>query len=320
MERARAALERVLPRPTEVVFNKYVERLQNRSFEIREEWGLSPAPSLKFSMPVISDTVVSCLESGRLVSVPGVKEFTGPSEVVLDDGEVLHVDAIIWCTGYMADFSFLDPQFDPTAKSPAAWNELQGSRGRPLPRLYKNIFSLERPESLAFIGYVAFPSPAFQTQDLASMALAQIWKGSSKMPSARKMQREVEAHERWMCKLARRGRVHPAWVSWPEWVAWANRAAGTGLAENLGWGVQGWRFWAGERELYRVVVDGVYTPHLYRLFETGKRKRWDRAADEILRVNEKRRGKDVDEKGEETRLLCFGRLGRRGCGVGRDTT
>lgn len=149
------------------------------------------------------------------------------------------------------------------------------------------------------------------------MALAQIWKGNSKLPSARKMQREVERHERWMCKLARRGRVHPAWVSWPEWVGWANRTAGTGLAENLGWGVQGWRFWAGERDPYRAVVDGVYSPHHYRLFEAGKGKRWDGAAEEVFAVNGRRREKDVGQKGKETRLLCFGRLGRSG--AGRDT-
>lgn len=258
-------------------------------------------------MLVISDTVISCLESRRLVSVSGIEEFAGAEEIVLDDGEVLCVDAVIWCTGYTADFSLLDPRFDPTAKSSAAWNELQGSRGRPLPRLYKNIFSLERPESLAFIGYVAFPSPAFQTQDLASMALAQIWKGNAKLPSAEKMQREVEAHERWMCKLARRGRVHPAWVSWPGWVGWANQTTGTVLEENVGCGVQGWRFWAREKDLYKAVMDGVYSPHIFRLFETGKRKTWAGAAEKIFRVNEKRSDKKLGKKGEEMRLLCFRR-------------
>lgn len=90
-------------------------------------------------MPVISDTVVSCLESGRLISVAGIKEFTGQGEMVLDGDEVLCVDAIIWCTGYMADFGFLDPRVDPTKESPAAWNEVQGSRDRPLPRLYRAV-------------------------------------------------------------------------------------------------------------------------------------------------------------------------------------
>ncbi|SPN99128.1 related to flavin depend monooxygenase that catalyses the oxidation of rubrofusarin to 9-hydroxyrubrofusarin [Cephalotrichum gorgonifer] len=298
-ERARSTLMKTFPWLAEIVFNRYARGIQDRSFNVRPEWKLQPAPSLKFSAPVVADSLIEYLESGDLTSVSGIKEFVGPDEVLIDTGEVINVDAVIWCTGYLTDFSFLDPRFDPTAASPARWNETPGSRGRPLLRLYHNIFPLEEHDSLAFVGYVAFPGPAFQTQDLASMALAQVWKGNSALPPREEMERALDAHEEWVCGLAGRGRTHPAWVSWPEWMDWVNETAGTGLRRNLGWGTEGWRFWREDRMLYRAVVDGIYSPHVFRLFETGKRKVWDGAREEIARVNEDREGSDRAEKGGE---------------------
>lgn len=261
--------------------------MQDRSFTIKPEWGLSPAPSLKFSIPVIADSLIEHLEAGNMESVSGVSEFVGPDRVLLDDGKVLEVDAVIWCTGYQADFSCLDRCIDPTAGDTSAWDQLPGSRSRPLPRLYQNIFSLQYPDSLAFIGYVALPAPAFLTHDLASMALAQVWKGNSKLPSRKKMEKAVDDHQQWICDLARRGRTHPAWVNWPQWTAWVNEAAGTGLKDHLGWGLKGWNFWRRDRKLCGLLMDGMYSPHVFRLFETGKRTPWEAARETILEVNER---------------------------------
>lgn len=66
---------------------------------------------------------------------------------------------------------------------------------------------------------------------------------------------------------------------------WANDAAGTGVNEYLGYGLKGWWFWLTNMRLCNVLMGGVYSPHLYRVFE-GKRRKWDGAGAEIERVNE----------------------------------
>jgi len=85
-------------------------------------------------------------------------------------------------TGYATDYGIV-AGFDPTAQTAADWAAAPGSNGKPLRRLYRNIFSLQHPDSLNFMGAVAFATPAFQLYDLASMAVAQVWKGSSSLPT-----------------------------------------------------------------------------------------------------------------------------------------
>ena len=70
---------------------------------------------------------------------------------------------------------------------------------------------------------------------------------------------------------------------------WMNETAGTGLNEYLGWGWKGWKWWWNNRELYGMIMSGVQTPFLYRLFEQvpGKRKAWDGAREAIYKANGK---------------------------------
>ena len=287
LEKLRALFERLFPDLTPWVFDRFLRAMQNRSFDIKPEWGLSPAPSLKFSIPVATDSLIGHLEKRNITSLPSIKEFLGGNEILLDDGRVVNADSIMWCTGYQADFGYLEPSVDPTATDTSSWNELPGSRCRPLLRLYQNIFSLEHPDSLAFIGFVFLAAPAFSIHDLASMALAQVWKGNSALPSREEMGRSVDEHAEWLCGLAQRGRTHPAWVDWVQWTDWVNKTAGTGLEENLGWSSAGWKLWLGDHKLYSLLMDGIHSPHAFRLFETGKRKPWAGARDEIERVNER---------------------------------
>ncbi|KAJ3515503.1 hypothetical protein NM208_g14959 [Fusarium decemcellulare] len=75
-----------------------------------------------------------------------------------------------------------------------------------------------------------------------------------------------------------------AGVRQAEWVAWANKAAGTQVNEHLGWGLAGWKFWFQDRAFYKLLMDGIYTPFIWRVFD-GKRKKWDGAKAEIEKVN-----------------------------------
>ena len=68
---------------------------------------------------------------------------------------------------------------------------------------------------------------------------------------------------------------------------WLNQAVGNGVNEAFGWGWEGWKFWWKERELYKLLIDGINTPFVYRLFEgrEGSRRRWEGAKDAIYRAN-----------------------------------
>jgi dimethylaniline monooxygenase (N-oxide forming) len=266
------------------MFNKFAKSLQDKTFKIRPEWGFSPAPSLKQSVPIISDNLVDALESGKIKPVPAIHRLNAKNTVELTNGASITVDCIIWCTGYRADFSIVEDEYDPTRDTTSTWKASPGSNGKPLPRLYQNIFSLKEPQSLAYLGAAAFPSPAFQLYDLASMAVAQVWKGTSSLPSKDEMAKTVDEHHKWVCGLAQRGSVYPGIVKPGPWMTWVNDTAGTGVNDMLGYGIAGWSFWYREREFCKILMDGIYSPHIYRLFD-GKRKKWDLAKEAILKAN-----------------------------------
>ena len=192
------------------MFDKFLKSLQDKSFKLRPEWGFEPAQMI----PIISDTLVDYLERGLIESVKGLKRIVGDSQVELDDGKTVDVDVLIWCTGYKADFSMLESRFDPTTRPSPAWLSASGSNGKPLTRLYHNVFSLEKPDSLAFLGNVHFTGPGFQIFDMASMAVAQVWKGTSKLPSQDVMESTVDEHHVWLADQANcRSNVSPGTVN-----------------------------------------------------------------------------------------------------------
>lgn len=281
-----AALDKWLPRLSEFLFNNKAKKVMTQAFgALDPSWRLDPAPSVKVTNPVISDTLISHLRSGAVRSVAGIGRFTGHREIELNDGQKIQVDAVICCTGYKNDFSIIDPRFDPSTDPSPIWLEAAGSRGRPLPRLYQNVFSLKAPESLAFLGCVWFVAGAFCLADLASMCIAQVWLGNSALPQLDEMIRWADAQERKISKMAQRGTVIPASVSPRQWLVWADATVGAGVEEHTGWGWTGWKFWWTERRLYGLIMDGVLTSAVWRLFR-GKRKAWSGARDEIERAND----------------------------------
>jgi dimethylaniline monooxygenase (N-oxide forming) len=271
--------------------NKKIKGIMNRSFgKIEDEWNLSPWPPIKVSPPVVSDTLIDHLRSKEVRSVSGLRRIKGPKTVELSDGEEMDIDSIICCTGYRNDFSILDGRYNPSIDPPKAWTRAPGSKGRPLPRLYQNVFSMEMPESLAFVGCVWFASGAFLIADIASMCIAQVWAGKSKLPPPQEMSRWMDKQTERMAGLAHRGTPVVASVPQSDWLRWANETAGAGLYERMGWGGKGWRFWWTDRELYKMVMDGVLTSASWRLFDEGKRKSWPQARDEIVRLNREAQG------------------------------
>ncbi|KAF2033070.1 dimethylaniline monooxygenase 2 [Setomelanomma holmii] len=272
---------RMFPRWGEGAFDSMLKNMQNKSFKIRPEWGFEPAQKV----PLVSDNLIDCLESGSMRSTKGLKRILSGTEVELEDGRKVEVDAIIWCTGYKSDFSIIDPRFDPTAPPTAEWTTAQGSNGKSLFRLWNNVFSLERPESLAFLGNVHFAAGGFMIFDMAAMAISQVWKGASRLPSRAQLIHDVETHHTWIAGQASRGyNFSPGNVNPGKWTRTMDDLGGTGVIEYLGYGWTGWWFWLRNLKFCNLLIDGIWTPHIYRVFE-GKRKKWDGAREAIEKVN-----------------------------------
>jgi len=281
-----------VPRLADAVGDKFIKSAQDQSFDIRPEWKLSPAPPLIHHVPVVSETLIPALQAGDIKSVAAPAKVLNASTIELGDGSRVDVDTIIWCTGYHTDFSVLGP-FDPTLHSPPTKQagsldaKLPQERQPTIPRLYRNIFSLDYPESLAIVGAAAFPSPAFQTYDLASMAIAQLWKEPSRFPPRGVMLRSVDEHLQWAQCIAAKGSLNPCFVQAPEWMDWVEDTAGFHVSDHLGYGLCGWNFWLRDRKFCQLLMDGILSPHIYRLFDSERRKKWDGAREAIERLMRK---------------------------------
>ncbi|KAK9441296.1 dimethylaniline monooxygenase 2 [Metarhizium brunneum] len=267
------------------IMRKFLTATTHKGFpELPQDWDLSTAPLPTRTPPVVSDTVIPHILEGNITLVKGLNRVTGPKTVQLDNGSQLEADAIVFCTGYKADYS-LAGRYDPTLEQPEAWTASPGSNSRALARLYRNMFSLQLPQHLAFMGAIAFPSPAFQLYDLASMALARVWAGEHQLPTVQEMTAQVDQQHRWLVSLASEGTVIPGWVDGAKWMAWADEAAGSDVFPHLGYGLKGWTLWLKDRQLSRILMDGTPSPHQFRLFENGNRRAWAGARGEILRTN-----------------------------------
>ncbi|KAI1933667.1 hypothetical protein LOZ58_000377 [Ophidiomyces ophidiicola] len=273
------------PRIGEIIFEHAFVKMQNSSFELQPNWRFTPVAPAAQSIPIVSEDLVGELRAGTIISVSGIKQIRGDHNVELDDGtQLADIDCIIYCTGYDFDTSIVG-EYDPSRHVNQKWLSSAGSNGRPFPWLYQNVISLDYPDSLAFMGTTAFLSPAFVVYDLASMAIAQIWKGNAKLPSKEEMNRQADEHFRWIQYLASRGTVHPSRVKSYEWMEWANEAACTGVPEKLGYGLSGWWFWLRNYKFCNLLMGGIYSPHIYRLFTTRRRKAWEGAREAIIKAN-----------------------------------
>lgn len=284
------------------VFNKYfpslaqrigmlgIKTVQKRSFEVKPEWGLGDWDPPSRKVPIANEHFIPALHEGKIGLKPGLQEING-STLTFSDGSTLNnIDAIIFATGFKSDYSYMDSSIDPTRNARKDWSSLPGSDGRPLPRLYQGIFSLDHPDSLAFLGTSPFSFMACLNYDLCSMAVSQIWTGNSSLPSSTEMNAHVDAQHAAVSEIARTGGLANVNLrnNW-EWFKWCDEAAGLGMVKRMGYGLEGWKFWLTDRKMCKLLTDGLLSPHLFRLFDEGKRKPWPEAREEVINVNEKAR-------------------------------
>ncbi|KAL9946184.1 hypothetical protein ACHAQF_000045 [Verticillium nonalfalfae] len=255
--------------------------------EQNSEWALEET-SGDVTTIICNDHLKRLVHEKRIASVKGVKRIIGPRTVELDNGDIIDdVDAIIACTGYRADFSLLPdlPSTQLDASLPA------------FPDLYQMIFPPRYADSLACTNYCIINESAAAYRELQAMAIAQVWAGHSILPSEEAMMVQVHEYQTWLaCQMLAfpatmlgKGQMYP-------WMRWLHDTAGTGLYEYMGWSLKGMWFWLRNRRLYNLVAWGVYSPHIYRLFPTGKRSAWEGASQAIIQVNEDRERAFPDKK------------------------
>lgn len=279
----RKALKRPPFEQGQILHKAFLE-MQDEAFDLRPEWGLANAPAMPHKIPIIGDEFYDLLVSRAVTLVPGVKRVL-QSHVELTDGKKLEVDVIIFAIGYNKSFSLLGP-YDPSRHMPQAWKDARGSMGRPLARLYQGIFSLDFPDSLAYSETVGPTLSSSINADLASMALAQVWLGASKLPSASEMAKSADAQNQMVISIAKEGEIFdPSIVNTTEWTIWADRAAGLGIQDRIGYGWKSWWLWLTDYRLYKTLLDGKFVPQVYRIFDEGKRKPWKGARESFFKAN-----------------------------------
>jgi len=280
-------LEQYVPSLAQWALMKFIHGVQSKIWVMKPEWRLDPAPTPSHKLFIVSDDLISNLESGNVSSVAGVKRIKDAQTVELEDGQVVDPDTIILCTGFRIDYSVLGSH-DPTR------HDLTANAGHsPLPVLYRNLFSLDHPDSLACMGAIVYMAPAFEIFDLASMAIAQLWKAergqrSPRFPPQHEMLDQVKCHLSFMRSLLAKGAGNPRWVRGYEWLAWIQDVIGCRLDEHLSpWSWQAWTFWWEDRELSNLMTRGIPSPHFHRVFDgQGRRKRWPGARSAIVKMNE----------------------------------
>lgn len=284
-------LDAVAPMLSMKFMGSIINNIQRDEFGTFDpQWRLHPPPSLLHQNPTVTESLIAGLRDGTVISTHAPKRITGDWSVELQDGTFLDIDSIVYCTGYSFDYEVLG-KHDPTLDSSAS-----NGHNIQTPRLYQNIFSIDFPESLAFVGIAIIIFPAFLLSDLSSMAIAQLWSnriGSPVLPPKTEMEQWYARHlsyvdsiralspDRKFVKLSVQSR---------KWLPWIMDQGGCNIDHQLGWfSLESWELWWKDRELHNILSYGIWSPHIFRMFESsrpGGRKKWDGAREAIIRVNE----------------------------------
>ena len=256
----------------------------------KPEWGFFPAPPLASSAPSMQDNLVDYMVEDKIHNLHGLEAFTPTGIRTRGKEKETECDVVIFSTGYSADLSFCSPEANPFAYPTPEWDALgKDNNMAQYPYLYQTIFHPAHADSLAFIGPCrGFSAIAFSNADSSAQAVSQVWKGSYTLPPEKEMVRWCDEQYVGSLQLAKKYKNTRTGI-WPlTFERWLNDVVGNRCNEMFGWGWDAWKFWWNEHKLYGLIMDGVNTPHVYRLWDAtreGSRKRWDGAREAIFRAN-----------------------------------
>ncbi|KAL9112572.1 MAG: hypothetical protein Q9227_003143 [Pyrenula ochraceoflavens] len=289
-----ASLSELAPAMIQKVLDVGASRLADSCWpDLPSEWKTKPRVSIALNRPIVSDKLVDCMKKGEIKSVPILTRFTGSDTAELSDGSTLQIDAVIFCTGYRSETTSLCPELCESisprklceSTSSSSSSSETNSSEPPLLRLYQNIFPPEHASSLALLTQWKLGTGICEIADLLGMALAQIWQGHFPLPPIPEMDRTITRHHAWARAVAGAEDADSKMVAKEPWKAWLNEAAGTGCNERLGYGWGGWRFWWRERRWCGILMEGVDSPHVMRLWEGRRKGRWEGARGAIEEAN-----------------------------------
>ena len=283
------------------------KEMQKQWPELDPVWRILPAPPMSQTPGASNDDFIPSLANGSVISINDIKSFTSNGIMVNDvttptskdqpdvdheNGSVVQVecDAVIFCTGTMFDFSNLSAEIDPTCYPTPEWDANPYRAQLPFSRLYKGFLHPSYPDCIAFLAvWGGFHFSAFVNADMHTQAIAQLWSGGYPMPSQSEIDSWCdESYRKSLDKIKtnRINRLSPQGIQ-GNFATWLCEVTGNGVHDYLGWSLKAWKFWWNERQLYRLIMDGVLAPYVYRLFDGREngRKKWDGARDAIMREN-----------------------------------
>ena len=155
-------------RVTELIIRLHVGR--------PERYGL-PKPDHRFggSHPTVSGRILDRVIHGAITPRPNIAQL-GPDWVQFADGERVHADVVIYCTGYKISFPFFDEGFLTTPD-----NRID---------LYRRVFPPRNP-SLAFVGLLQPIGAIMPLAEAQSQWIAEYLRGEYRLPSVRAMEAAI---------------------------------------------------------------------------------------------------------------------------------
>lgn len=267
------------------VLDTVLAKMSKKAFpDTPPSWNFTPAPSMATTNPMIADELYPLLASGFCTPVAAVARVTGPKTVELADGTVLDdLDAIVHCTGYTQSTPIMDAEHNPYPVPGAPST------------LYRGAFSTHSDQavrdSIAFLGHGFVSLPGFVQHEVVAMAVAQLWLGNSVLPPLAEMEAWRRGWLRWreglLVKQKTPSTFYVGVMPFEDFLRWFDDAAGTEVFAHFGlFSRKAWAFWWRDRGLYRECSRLVFSPAVWRLFESGKRKTWDGARQQIYLDNE----------------------------------
>jgi dimethylaniline monooxygenase (N-oxide forming) len=266
------------------LMDKRIKMLSDEGFPgALKEWNFKPAPPVYLSFFFIGDKLYPLMMSGFAKPVSGVRKVTGPKSIELTNGTILEdIDTIIYCTGYDAHIPFLRPEFNPFPGDGISTN------------LFRGTF-LIHPDpwvrsSLAFVGHAAVLVPGFQMFELAGVAISQTWLGSHPVASFEEMKEWEGMYNKWRNKMRDKNPLQATQylyaMPFADHLRWLDRTTGADVMSHFGWGYKAWKFWWNDRKFYNLCKNGIWSPAVWRLFQSEGRKSWGGAKEQIYKDNE----------------------------------
>ncbi|NXT77825.1 FMO4 monooxygenase, partial [Zapornia atra] len=235
-----------------------MKRIRFRKFNSwfnHSNYGLASTKSSNFKI-IINEELPFCLLSGTIVLKPSVKEFTESSAVFEDGTTEENIDVVIFATGYIFSFPFLEE---------SVRSLFDDNRS-----LYKRIFlpQLEK-QTLAIIGLVQLTGSVMVGTEMQARWVTGIFAGWNKLPPTSRMMADVLKKKPPVKRNPpERENLKISFISYTDEIA-----SCAGVKPNL------LQLLLTDPRLALAIFFGPCTPYQYRLVGRGK---WSGARDAIL--------------------------------------